>query len=172
MNDVAIVRTSLDGHADEVRPLVREYYAFADRLAVQHFGDRLDGIDVEDAADGDLERLASADVAEPLLLARTDEFTVGTVQLKRLDAETAEVKRLYVVPERRGDGIGRALLERVVDGAEADGFTTLRLGVGPFLDRARAMYEDAGFEETLPYEETGCPEVLHDDWHFMRLDLD
>jgi GNAT superfamily N-acetyltransferase len=92
--------------------------------------------------------------------------------LKRLDETTAEVKRLYVIPEYRGEGLGRRLMEAVLDGAADDGFETLRLGVGPYLERARSLYEDLGFEYTPPYGQTGAPEEIHDQWRFMRRSLD
>lgn len=172
MTEVDIVRTDIDGYESRVRSLVREYFAYADRLATERFGDRLDGLDVEAAADGDLERLRDPAIARPLVLALAGDRVVGIVQLKRLSGVEAEVKRLYVVPSRRGEGTGRRLLERTIEAAREDGFETLRLGVGPYLDRARALYRDLGFEETPPYEGTNCPEPLHEDWQFMRLDLE
>lgn len=170
--DASIVRTELAGHESDLRELLREYFAEADERALERFGDELSGIDVDEAVEADLDRLATAAVDEPLFLARADGRTVGCVQLKRLDETTAEVKRLYVTPRYRGEGLGRRLVEELLDGAAADGFTTLRLGVGPYLKKAQELYRDLGFECTPPYEQSNAPEEIRDEWGFMRLSLD
>lgn len=170
--DAFIVRTELEGHESALRELLREYFAEADERALDWFEDELSGIDVAEAVQSDIDRLATAEVDEPLFLARVGGRTVGCVQLKRLDATTAEVKRLYVAPTYRGEGLGRRLVEALLDGAADDGFTTLRLGVAPYLEKARSMYRDLGFEFTPPYEQSQAPEEIHDEWRFMRLSLD
>lgn len=167
-----VVRIALHGHEAELETLLRAYYVEIDPQAVEWFDGELDGIDIDEAVEADLDRLASAAIDRPLFLARADGRNVGTVQLKRLTPTAAEVKRLYVRPDHRGGGIGRALMTAVLDGAAADGFETLRLGVGPFLERARALYESLGFEPIPPYERTGAPEAIHDEWGFMERSLD
>lgn len=170
--DASIIRTELEGHESDLRELLREYFVEADERALEYFDDELSGIDVDGAVEDDLDRLATAAVDEPLFLARADGRIVGNVQLKRLDDATAEVKRLYVTPEYRGEGLGRRLVEELLDGAADDGFTTLRLGVAPFVEKARVLYEDLGFEFTPPYEQSNAPEAVRDEWGFMRLSLD
>lgn len=168
---VAIERTGLDGDEAALRDLLTAYYREIDPRARARF-DELSGIDVGRAVDADVARLADPDPAEPLVVARTDGDLVGSVQLKRIDPASAEVKRLYVAPEYRGRGVGRDLMETLVDGARADGFATLRLGVAPFLDRASALYRALGFESTDRYDASNAPEAVEDEWGFMRLDLD
>lgn len=168
--DTAIVRTELEGDESELRELLIDYFGFADDLATDHF-DALDGLDTEEAAQSDLDRLADAQIDEPLFLARDGDRIVGTVQLKRLDETTAEVKRLYVVPSHRGEGLGRRLMERVLDAAADDGFTTLFLGVGPYLEAARALYEDLGFEYIPPYDQSQALPEIRDEWKFMRYSI-
>lgn len=167
---VSVVRTELDGHESALRELLVDYFEFADELAVEHF-DALTGLDVAEAAQSDLDRLADTKIDEPLFLAQEGDRIVGTAQLKRLDEATAEVKRLYVVPSRQGEGLGRRLMERVLDEAAEDGFETLLLGVGPYLEAARVLYEDLGFEYVPPYEQSQAPPEIRDDWKFMRLSL-
>lgn len=180
--DVRITRTGVDGVVEDLRPLLRDYFVESNERALEYFDDELSGLDVESAVQGDVDRLRDPDIDRPLFLARATGDAadadpdgrgdlVGSVQLKHLTETDAEVKRLYVVPARRGEGIGRRLVERLVDEAAAEGYSTLRLGVGPFLDRARALYADIGFEFTPPYEGTQAPEEIHDDWGFMRYDV-
>jgi len=180
-DEVSVVRTDLDGYESTLRPLIRDYFAEANGRATAHF-DELSGIDPAAAAASDVDRLASAAIDEPLFLAlagddstalrSSEDRIVGFVQLKRLDETTAEVKRLYVVPAYRGDGLGRQLVDALLDGVAEDGFETLRLGVGPYLERARSLYEDLGFEYTPPYEQSQSPEEIRDEWRFMARSLD
>lgn len=57
----------------------------------------------------------------------------------------AYLQELYVVPDRRGQGIGRALLEATMDAARAAGATGIDLNTGETDTEARGLYESAGF---------------------------
>lgn len=57
----------------------------------------------------------------------------------------AYLQELYVVPARRGNGIGRALLEATMDAAREAGATGIDLNTGETDTAARALYESAGF---------------------------
>ena len=63
----------------------------------------------------------------------------------KLEAYLAE---LYVVPERRGQGIGRALMERTMVVARERGADTMELGTGEGDVAARGLYESLGFTHT------------------------
>jgi ribosomal protein S18 acetylase RimI-like enzyme len=52
---------------------------------------------------------------------------------------------LYVIPERRGQGLGRALLARVLEVARAAGADRIDLGTSETDVAARALYERMGF---------------------------
>ncbi len=71
--------------------------------------------------------------------------------IKRLDARTAEIKRMYVVPERRGQGLARALLLALEDAARGLGYERVRLDTGPKQPYARALYLSAGYSELPDY---------------------
>jgi ribosomal protein S18 acetylase RimI-like enzyme len=55
------------------------------------------------------------------------------------------LEELYVVPDRRGNGLGRALLEAAVEAARTEGATHMELGTSEDDTAARALYESAGF---------------------------
>jgi GNAT superfamily N-acetyltransferase len=83
-----------------------------------------------------------------LLAARDDGGVVGTVQLVRASAENGrhrgEVQRLAVRADRRGQGLGRALLEAAAERARADGLSLLWLTTHAGTD-ADGFYEAAGW---------------------------
>jgi ribosomal protein S18 acetylase RimI-like enzyme len=57
----------------------------------------------------------------------------------------AHLEELYVVPARRGQGLGRALLEASMDLARREGAAHIDLGTSEDDTAARALYESAGF---------------------------
>lgn len=60
----------------------------------------------------------------------------------------AFIDDLYLVPERRGRGLGKAVMARLEDEARALGLAALFLVVDPANARARALYDREGFEGT------------------------
>jgi ribosomal protein S18 acetylase RimI-like enzyme len=52
---------------------------------------------------------------------------------------------LYVVPDRRGQGLGRALMEAAIELARREGADHMDLGTGEDDVAARALYESLGF---------------------------
>jgi ribosomal protein S18 acetylase RimI-like enzyme len=65
-----------------------------------------------------------------------------------LVAETLEcyLQELYVVPDRRGLGIGRGLMEAAMETARERGATYMDLGTSETDVAARALYESLGFD--------------------------
>jgi ribosomal protein S18 acetylase RimI-like enzyme len=61
------------------------------------------------------------------------------------EAPDAYLAELYVAPERRGEGIGRALLEEALDAARESGAKFIFLGTSEDDVAARGLYESAGF---------------------------
>lgn len=79
------------------------------------------------------------------------------IALRRLDATTAEMKRLYVRPAFRGRGHGRVLAQQVIDDAKATGAARLVLDTLPGMKGAQAMYEAFGFRDIPPYTHNPVP---------------
>ena len=57
----------------------------------------------------------------------------------------AYLEELYVVPHLRGQGLGRALMERAMEVARERGATRMDLGTSTDDTAARALYEKLGF---------------------------
>ena len=63
----------------------------------------------------------------------------------------AEMKRLFVLPEFRGCGLGRLLVEATLDVARQAGYDRVLLDTLTEMETARALYLDLGFIEIPPY---------------------
>lgn len=75
----------------------------------------------------------------------------GAVQL--LDAESAEIKRMYVRPAYRGRGLARQLLVALEEMTLQSGRTVLRLETGSYLPNALRLYASSGYAEIPRYGE-------------------
>ena len=72
--------------------------------------------------------------------------------MHQLEAETCEMKRLYLRSPFRGKGLGRVLAEAVIGEARTIGYRKMRLDtVEPVMPNAVAMYRRLGFVEIEPY---------------------
>ena len=122
-----------------------------------------------------------------LYLACLGDHPAGCIGLQKLDAQTGEMKRLYVRPEFRGHRIGRHLIEKVIGDARDIGYTVLLLDtlpekvigdardIGytvllldtlPFLQNAISLYRQYGFYEIPRYNDSPPDSSI-----YMRLDL-
>lgn len=79
------------------------------------------------------------------LIARLDGQAVGCGAVRLLDDGRAEIKRMYVRPEARRNGVGAALLERLEREAQRRGARQLVLEMGPAQPAARHLYAGFGF---------------------------
>lgn len=98
-----------------------------------------------------------------VLLGPAADEGVAVVRLRRAlwdpapGALDAYLEELYVMPTRRGRGIGRALLEAVMDEARSRGGVRIELGTSTDDVAAIALYESAGF---INEEGPGGPPML------------
>ena len=82
------------------------------------------------------------------LVGYADDRPVCCGGVKRLPDGACELKRMYVVPEARRQGVARALLGALEEAARELGFTVARMDTGPRQQHAMAFYEAEGYAPT------------------------
>jgi GNAT superfamily N-acetyltransferase len=87
----------------------------------------------------------AADIAYFVVALDPDGTPAGCGGLRPLDARTGEIKRMYVVPQRRGTGVAAAVLQSLEEHARALGWTRLRLETGNEQPDAVAFYAKHGY---------------------------
>lgn len=93
------------------------------------------------------------------LLARNVDFFVVRVDgrpaacggIEFFGSEYGEIKRMYVRPEFRGQGLGKLIVEHLAEHARSLGIALLRLETGTMMLDAVGLYERAGFERIPPF---------------------
>ncbi|WP_302770891.1 GNAT family N-acetyltransferase [Anaerotignum lactatifermentans] len=97
-----------------------------------------------------------------LLAAVTESGDVmGCVAYYRHSPSRCEMKRLYVVPTYRKEGVGQALLTEIINLAAADGYTEMVLDTLLPMESAIRLYRRNGFTEIPAYYENPMDDVLY-----------
>ena len=89
--------------------------------------------------------------AGALLLVYVNETAVACAGMRQLDMETAELKRMFVLPAYRQYQLGRKLLEQILTVAKERNYKRIRLDTLPTMTRAQHLYRSFGFYEVPPY---------------------
>jgi ribosomal protein S18 acetylase RimI-like enzyme len=132
------VRRARSADVDEVARLMAR---FRDHLGATNPPD--------DAIRASVERIL-ADGQSEFLIAATDGVPLGVCQLRYrwsvwTSTEDCWLEDLYVVPDGRRSGAGRALVNAALDSARARGCARIELDVDEDNEPALALYESCGF---------------------------
>lgn len=153
---MTIARVESAEQLAQVRKLFEQYWAsFGFTPGFQNFGAEVAGLPG-----------AYGPPNGRLALATVEGEAAGCAALRRFDAERCEAKRLYVRPEFRGAGTGRALIDWLIAEARAAGYREMLGDTMPAMERALEMYRRMGFEVTGPYAADPTPGAI-----FLRLRL-
>jgi putative acetyltransferase len=154
--DFVIRRAEGSSDLAAVRELWREYWRsihLPDDF--QGFGEELKGLPGVYGTEGGA-----------LLIACIENTPAGTIALRRLNDRAGEVKRLYLRPAFRGRGLGRYLLENMVDRARAMGYEAIYADTLPGMTEALSLYARFGFEQVEAYANEPTPGAI-----FLKLRL-
>ena len=152
-----IFQANSDHDIQQARALFEEYASSVGiSLCFQNFDQEL--------------RNLPGDYAPPdgrLLLATEDDQLAGCIALRKLEPRVCEIKRLFLRPAYRGQGLGKVLVESIIDEARKLGYTHMRLDTLPGrMDKAIALYQSMGFVDIGPYCENPVESAK-----FMELEL-
>ncbi|WP_454109740.1 GNAT family N-acetyltransferase [Leifsonia shinshuensis] len=136
------------------RPLLAELELEYDTRYGDFFGER---------ASAELNRypaeLFSASHGGAFVLLLREGVPIAGGAFKRLDPETAELKRIWTSSAHRRQGLARRVVEELEAEAVRQGYTRIYLTTGPRQPEAKALYLAAGysplFDTALPAEEVG-----------------
>lgn len=101
-----------------------------------------------------------------LFLAWMGGAVVGCAAFRQVDKRTCEMKRVYVRSSARGEGLGRRLVERIIEEAIVAGYSRICLDVLPEFTVAQRIYETLGFRPAQPVTVNPVPGT-----QFLGLDL-
>nr|WP_311538710.1 GNAT family N-acetyltransferase [uncultured Bradyrhizobium sp.] len=85
------------------------------------------------------------------LVARVDGEALGSIALRPIAPDHAEMKRMFVRADARGRGLGRRLLEALEDAARSRQITRISLETGIRQPEAIALYRASGYRECPPF---------------------
>lgn len=145
--------------------LWRAYYTeVSDRWYLLHEGHRTE----PDELEREVAAQTGAELAPPtgqLLIARYDGAPAGSAGVRLLDADTAELTRVFVYEAMRGRGGAALLVGAAEEAARALGARQLILDTRSDLVEARGLYARLGYTETGPHNDDQYAE------HWFRKDL-
>jgi GNAT superfamily N-acetyltransferase len=167
---IEIINATSQEHLDQVRSLIREFVAWHRE---RHSAD-LELIDAYFDAGAFEKELAElpGKYSKPkggLLLALYDGQPAGCVALREMDAQTCEMKRMFVYTQFHGKGVGRALANALIQEARTIGYVSMLLDTSVRQVEAQSLYQSLGFNKIEPYYE--LPERLKKWLVFMELRL-
>jgi GNAT superfamily N-acetyltransferase len=139
----------VDPRRPDVRDALAQYFAeIVARGAVAR-------VDPDEADDVD-------DYTEPrgrFLAVSRGGAVIGCGAIRSIAPEIGEVKRMWIRPDARGEGLGSRLLDALIEQSRAIGHTRLLLDTNAVLTQALALYGKHGFEPIERYNDN--PDATH-----------
>ncbi len=86
-----------------------------------------------------------------LIIVYTNNNPIAVVGIRQFELEKAELKRMYIIPEYRGQNLGNKLLDQAISIATELGYKQLLLDTLPEMKAAIKIYTHFGFTTTTAY---------------------
>lgn len=146
-----------------VKQLCRDYRSF-----LESYSDELNKATAFAYPAGDFEQLLE-DLAEKharptgtILIAESLGRVIGCGMSHALNDQDTEFKRVFIRPEARSSGAGKAISEALIEQARNDGFSRVLLDTSRQFHGAQKLYESLGFQRRNRYSDlpTGFEEYL------------
>ena len=130
------------------------------------------GQSIRDYAEKSVNELASYIPPDGIFyILQINDNTIGMGAFRKLEDDIGEVKRMYIRPDFRGHGYGKAVLKKLIDVGKRFGCTRIRLDTGLFMSAAQHVYRLAGFQKIEKYPETEVPLEMQPYWIYMEKKL-
>ena len=91
---------------------------------------------------------------------------VGCIALRKIEGSVCEMKRMYVKPEFRGQGIGKMVAHEIIKRAREIGYQKMRLDTLESMEIATKLYKSMGFKEIEAYRYNPLEDAM-----YMELEL-
>ncbi|MFT3909676.1 MAG: GNAT family N-acetyltransferase [Ferruginibacter sp.] len=135
------IHVHTDSEYEAAISLFRQYAAWLNiDLSFQHFEEELVS----------LKEMYAAPFGGIILCKKESEYA-GCIAIRKIDADTAELKRMYVKPEFQQHGIGNALLQDALKLAKKYNYKKIRLDTLSNMTPAINLYKRNGFYEIPAY---------------------
>jgi len=151
MKEVLFFQVKSAEHKQQASFLIREYLEWLNER-----------VQCDYSIEFDVESMVASDLSDSekfhppngrFYLVRYNSDIAGVGCLKKLEDGVGEIQRMYVLPSFRGRGIGRAIVNRLIEDARSIGYRRLKLESLEFLEAAHLLYRSVGFQEIVPYAE-------------------
>jgi putative acetyltransferase len=134
---------SEDQDFQRARKLFMEYAVSLDfNLHFQNFDKELEEIDIQYNKPGG---------GLILIIDSLSGEEIGCAGIRKSEEKIAELKRMFIKEEHRNKGLGKQLLQRVIELSKALGYEKIRLDTLDTMKAAIALYEKSGFRQTGAY---------------------
>lgn len=143
-----IIRARLPRDTDKVRTLWLAYEDYLHSIDCHDCGGETIAPELQDLAGYYPNQDAS------IFLLNDKETPVGTIAFNRFDKNTAELRRLYVLPAYEGKSYGRALMEQATQAAKNFGYSRLLLDTFKSQQKPVGLYKKLGFSECAAYNDS------------------
>jgi N-acetylglutamate synthase-like GNAT family acetyltransferase len=163
----------LQVHRSQVFDLMVEYGEWIAKEAMEHF--KIDFV----AADGfssireyvanDFDILVSEVASRGIFyLVEFEGVIMGMGALDQITEKAGVIKRMYIRPAYQGKGMGKALLQKLLQKAKEFRYHSVYLETGLSFTAAQHLYRSAGFVERDAYPETEVPPPSRSKFVFME----
>jgi GNAT superfamily N-acetyltransferase len=166
---IQIIIANKEEHSQPIRELFWEYLQWGNVKLNEEFGFHFDIAAMIETDMNTLDKFMPPNGR--LLLGYVEDQPMGIACLKALTDSIGEVKRMYVRPGARNRGLGRALLNQLLEEARQIGYERIRLDSARFMKEAHQLYRTNGFREIEAYEGSEIPKEFQDHWIFMEQKL-
>jgi GNAT superfamily N-acetyltransferase len=163
---IQIIMANKEEHAQILRELFQEYLVWGNTKLFEEFRVLFDTPELVESSMQHLDWFMPP--KRRLLLGYVEGQPMGIASLKPLTDSIGEVKRMYVRPAARTRGLGRALLNQLLEEARQIGYERVRLDNARFMTQAHHLYRSSGFQEIEAYEGSEIPNDFHTHWIFME----